>query len=746
MKVINSLTSINELQENAEKYFIQENYIQAANIYERIIEIEPETKFYYWNLGLMLLLQGQEVEAQTSWFMAMLDGEAEQLEEWNKELVDVLEQEAQRYEKLQKYMLAWKIRQQIREIVPQNINNLLLLLKLAIHHLKNYTGDELSELGVIQVLKTEPQVEVDFHLLMELLRIILKSAPLHLSSIEFLEACLPYCTSSIEDKDVLLGIILDPAIEIAYTYNKSAIAAKICELYLTVDDNNREVLGHLAGFYQNFGAFDKGIETAKKLYALQDNLPDKIYGNRQIIRGLMTSGGLWEEAEKLSIHQNYLLELLVQDNPNNLEPAQILRLFNANYFASYFADNPRMIRNIQNQIGKICQTNNQIHYSEHIEKFSQGILNRKKPYQTSKKIKVGYISHCLKSHSVGWLARWLFKHHDREKFQVNAYFMNNNSGHDGLHQWYINIADQAFHSNNIFTLANQIFQDEIDILIDLDSITIDTTCEVLALKPAPIQATWLGFDASGIPTVDYFIADNYVLPESSQEYYSEKIWRLPHSYIAVDGFEVSVPTLHRSDLDIPSDAVVYLCAQRGFKRHPDIAKLQLKIIKQVENSYFLIKGVADEDSNKAFFDQLAEEEDIDISRLRFLPEVPAEAAHRANLSIADVVLDTYPYNGATTTMETLWMCIPMVTKVGEQFAARNSYTMMINAGITEGIAWSDEEYIEWGVRLGKDEELRRQISWQLRQSRKTAPLWNGKQFTSEMEKAYEQMWQIYVEG
>jgi predicted O-linked N-acetylglucosamine transferase (SPINDLY family) len=81
--------------------------------------------------------------------------------------------------------------------------------------------------------------------------------------------------------------------------------------------------------------------------------------------------------------------------------------------------------------------------------------------------------------------------------------------------------------------------------------------------------------------------------------------------------------------------------------------------------------------------------------------------------------------------------------VGEQFAARNSYTMMINAGITEGIAWTDEEYIEWGVKLGLDEGLRQQVSWKLKKSKQISPLWNGKQFAKEMEKAYTQMWHNY---
>jgi len=140
-----------------------------------------------------------------------------------------------------------------------------------------------------------------------------------------------------------------------------------------------------------------------------------------------------------------------------------------------------------------------------------------------------------------------------------------------------------------------------------------------------------------------------------------------------------------------------------------------------------------------FFSELAETEGVSSDRLRFLPLDESEETHRANLAIADIVLDTYPYNGATTTLETLWMGIPIVTRVGQQFAARNSYAMMVNAGIAAGNAWSEEEYVEWGVRLGMDIQLRQQISWTLRQSRHSSVLWNGRQFAREMENAYIQM-------
>ncbi|NJL21904.1 MAG: hypothetical protein HC895_15610 [Leptolyngbyaceae cyanobacterium SM1_3_5] len=169
---------------------------------------------------------------------------------------------------------------------------------------------------------------------------------------------------------------------------------------------------------------------------------------------------------------------------------------------------------------------------------------------------------------------------------------------------------------------------------------------------------------------------------------------------------------------------------------------QLQILQAVPNSYFLIKSIkADQAALEAFFRQMAEEMGVAGDRLRFLPRVPAETVHRANLAIADVVLDTFPYTGATTTLETLWMGIPLVTQVGEQFAARNSYTMLKNVGVEAGIAWSAEEYVEWGIRLGTDPALRQQISWQLQRSRHTSPLWNARQFTRDLEAAYEQMWQ-----
>ncbi|MBW4648575.1 MAG: O-linked N-acetylglucosamine transferase, SPINDLY family protein [Kastovskya adunca ATA6-11-RM4] len=737
-----SSTTVLEQQQQAREYLLQGDYSQAAVLYEQVLTAEPDIKCHYWHLGLVLLLQEQVEEAQTTWLMGMLEGEPEQVELWNSELAQVLEEEARRREGLSEDSVAWAIRQQIQEICPKDINNSLHLISLAIK-LDSCTEEQLSE--VAQILQGESSQEVEVELLIQVSQSVLNYAALYPSALEFLEACLAY----IHDEPqvvALLNILMPAAIEVGYFKRQPQIAAQFLELGLRLRENSPDFLNHLACFYQNSDQYDKGIETAKLFYSTVEELPDKIYASKTLLRGYMTAGGFWEEACSAFQQQQSMLELLLAEQPLNLSLYRVTRLLNSFFFAPYFRDQPRSNRQIQNQVAQLCQTNTELQVQALVERYRQGHKARKSLQNRKKVLKIGYLSHCLKSHSVGWLARWLFQYHDHDKFQIYAYMFTSSNSYDSLQEWYMEQVHTAYLSTDVNTLAEQIYQDEIDILIDLDSITLDGTCEVLKLKPAPIQATWLGWDASGLPTIDYFIADPFVLPEYAQEYYSEKIWRLPQTFIAVDGFEVGIPTLRRDQLNIESDAVVYLSAQKGYKRHIDTVRLQMRIIKEVPNSYFLIKGSSDTKAIEDSFTRIAEEEGVDSSRLRFLPSTPSEAIHRANLGIADVVLDTYPYNGATTTLETLWMGVPLVTRVGEQFSARNSYTMMLNAGIQEGIAWSDEEYVEWGVRLGKEAALRQQISWKLRQSRQTAPLWNGKQFTREMENAYEQMWQRYIDA
>ncbi|MDB9345593.1 O-linked N-acetylglucosamine transferase, SPINDLY family protein [Nodularia spumigena CS-586/05] len=728
------------------EYIIQGDYQQAASYFEQAISAEPEVKVYYWYLGLCLILQGEEEEAPLTWLLGMGEKDnSQQIDLWTGELSQILESEAQRQEQLDQTQLAWTIRQHLRSINPTDINNLLKSIHLAIQ-LEILNDEYLDELNILEILQSDVDYsQIDSNLVLQVSQEILDFAPLANFTFALIKLFTKVIHKQEENTQNFINILIRAAIKIMSSFRNPSCASEILENLLLIAPENREILIQLSTAYQDSEKYSKGIDTAKQLNLIAKSLPEKVFSNHLLMRSLMRATGYWDETCAALEQQQSLITSLINESPRITENTFILRLFSSMFFFPYIKDEPARIRPLQNQLMSLCVKNIEHNTQDIIKHFR---YTRHTDNQKEKILKIGYISNSLRQHSVGWIARWLFTYHNHEKFQIYSYIILPTENDNGLQQWFREKSDQSYSygSKQNYEVVKQIHEDGIDILVDLDSLTFDISAEILAIKPAPIQVTWLGWDASGLSTIDYFIADPYVLPENAQDYYQEKIWRLPQTYVAVDGFEVHVPTLRREQLDIPEDAVVYFVTQKGYKRHFDHTKLQIEILQQVPNSYLLIKGEADEEASRKFYGDLAKCQDIDINRLKFLPFMPSEAIHRANLSLADVVLDTSPYNGATTTLETLWREIPLVTKVGQQFSARNSYTMMINAGITEGIAWSDEEYVEWAVRLGKDENLRKQISGKLKQGKKSAPLWNGEQFTREMEKAYQQMWEKYVDN
>jgi predicted O-linked N-acetylglucosamine transferase (SPINDLY family) len=728
MNLTNSLDQITYLLQ-------QQKYQEVQFLCENIIDNFPEARRFYWYLGLVLLLQEREEEAQSIWVSLFLNAEDDEAEIWTSELVEILEAEIKRQELFNQVYNIWLIRQYIREFAPDNIDNIFELTKLTIND--GFNHNNLA--GLIQEI-------IDFSDLEEI------------GIDDFIESVFSIITILDQEEiiDQLLQHLLDLSLQnqlvknkfiqqlIATLENNNCFKNTLIKIGLTLlsfNPHNKAVILRLISLYQDVEKYQEADRLGNYLLTILDDILDRIATYFMMFRTWLKQGGNFTTFQ--AIYQEYqqlILEVIEQNI--DLNQNHLLNFVAVTSYSAYLRDNPSEDQPFRHQVSAFSQQQiRKAFASEITQEFNQD-------YSENRVLKIGYISSCFGRHSVGYLSRWLLQYHDPEKFEIYGYSLSDRD--DFIKN---TIADNVTHwrdispLKNIAEIAKIIRDDQIDILVELDSLTSRIVCGVICLKPAPIQVSWLGFDASELPAIDYFIADQYVLTENAQNYYSEKIWRLPNSYIAVDGFEVDVPSLHRQDLNIPDDAVIYFSSQTGYKRHPDNIKCQMKIIKQVANSYLLIKGLnTDLEAVKAFFEDLAKSEKIDCDRLRFLPSVASEAIHRANLKIADVVLDTYPYNGATTTLETLWMEIPLVTRVGEQFSARNSYTMMINAGITEGIAWSDAEYIEWGIKLGLDQELRKNISWKLKQAKQKSPLWRGKEFAREMENAYRQMWQDYCRG
>jgi predicted O-linked N-acetylglucosamine transferase (SPINDLY family) len=709
--------------------------IQSSEFYEAAILADETEIDNYWYLGVSYLLAGREDDAQATWFVPLSGDDVDEVDSLTNELLIILDREAKNQAQVADFENAWLLRQHLWSIAPDRIENILQLISLA-SQLELLTEELLIEWQITKLLKLASTDDLD-HVLLEGAIVALFQGLRDDLGLDIIKSCL----QSLGDRcHILIEKIIVAAFNLCFQRKHKIFAIKLAEICQALSPNNLEIYKALVLMYSDSNFHARSITTAEQYNRLVSNPIDKLFGSYLIQRSGLASGDWGNGIENVNKHC-ISLQNIINSPPEYLTKQQILPLIVSSVFLAYSEDNPRKYRILQNQIAEIYQNNIDLLVGANTNSPNVEESFNEKPPDV---LRIGYIASTLRAHSVGWLSRWLFQYHDRQLFQIFNYYVNQHPHDTFNHQWFRDKVDvNHYCGNNPEEIAAQIKADKVDILIDLDSLTLDISCLVMAYKPAPVQVTWLGWDASGSPSIDYFIADPYVLPDHAQDYYQEKIWRLPQTYLGVEGFEVGIPTLRREDLDIPADAIVYFSSQTGYKRHPDCIKAQMEIIKAVPNSYFLIKGKSDPETIQNFFGKLATEVGISLDRLRFLDQVTDEATHRANLAIADIVLDTFPYNGATTTLETLWMGIPMVTQVGQQFAARNSYTFMLNAGIEEGIAWSQEEYIEWGIKLGLDRELRDKIAGKLRSGRTTAPVWNAKQFTLDMEDAYRQMWAKY---
>jgi len=707
-----------------EPAIIQGDFWQVSQFYEELIEKEPLEISHYWYLGLAYLLQAREEEAQATWLFVFTQGDEQETESWLLELSNILTTEANRQLELENLEISWLIRKHLQEINPSYLDNLLHLTLVEIK-LNRFDPQQLQEWQILELIT---QGSVNSQLLERVVIAVIPYA--HEYTIELVRLSLPYLGNSPE----LLNHVITVTRHFAFEKYQPTYSVDLAEAFLPLYAENWYLAVNLFWFYVAVPDYEKAISLVNKLKEKSQTIDLKMFSQSLLFSGSLRASK-WNDIPSICQEYKHLIQEFIKENTKDIHPLVRGALLTVMNPISYYEDNPKENRPLLSQIGSFFQET----YKEMLS-FKEKSFDKPREYNPDKKLKIGYIAQTLKRHPVGLLSRWTINYHNREQFDIHLYMVNQ-SVDEITKQWFSNPADKIYHATaDSLATYRKIKEDNIDILVDLDSGTGPMVVQVIALKSAPIQVNWLGFDGSGLPAVDYLLADPYVLPENAQEYYQEKIWRLPDAFVAVDGFEIDIPTLRREDLDIDNDAIIYLSSQTAIKRNPAMIRLQMQIIKSVPNSYFLIQGVADDNSLWDLLCQIAAEVGVETNRIKMLPLYQTET-YRANLAIADVVLDTYPFNGGTTTLETLWMGIPLVVKVGQQWSSRNGYTLMMNAGITESIAWSDEEYVQWGIKLGLDQNLREEIHYQLRQSRHTSPLWNAKKFTIDMEKAYEQIWQ-----
>jgi len=294
------------------------------------------------------------------------------------------------------------------------------------------------------------------------------------------------------------------------------------------------------------------------------------------------------------------------------------------------------------------------------------------------------------------------------------------------------------HYGSVHNLVDLLCNLELDFLIELDGATSNFSYPIQYYQPARFNLGWLGFDAIYASPDNYFLCDWFTHPISADDFYVEKLVRMPHSHMCCEGFLVADKDRdrEREALGISSNqiAFIYTAAVRKFNFNTAYAHAQ--ILKQVPNSIILVKtshGALDRPL--AVWKKELDLVGVDSNRVIPIKYAPSNEDHRFYFKMADIYLDAYPYNGGSQTLEALWCDLPVVTYCGEQSFARMGYSLLSTAGITEGIAHSWEEYIEWAVRLATDRDLRLSIKERLAKGKDPdhlCPLWNPKQFARDM--------------
>ena len=368
------------------------------------------------------------------------------------------------------------------------------------------------------------------------------------------------------------------------------------------------------------------------------------------------------------------------------------------------------------------------------------LARRLRPHFYGPKIRVGYLSNDFSDrHATMHLFRGVLAKHDRTKFEITLFCHTDDD---------VIAADQGFRAENSEILsisqmtdaeaASLIRARNIDILVDLKGHTRDARWSILNMGAAPVQVSYLGFPgpATGIDC-DYIIGDTTIIPDKSKSLYGSKVVRLPESYQANDDTSRALPPpAERSKLGLPEDKIVFAAFNSVLKITPQTFRLWTSILQKVEDSVLWI--MCDHADVKASLIFQCAQKGIRENRIIFASRADY-ADHIARLQAADIALDTFPYNGHTTSSDALWAGLPLPTIKGSNFASRVSESLLKNLGVADLVCDSEEAYVDAVVELALDRDKRHEIRSRINANRFNTPLVDTQRFTRHLELAFETM-------
>jgi protein O-GlcNAc transferase len=358
------------------------------------------------------------------------------------------------------------------------------------------------------------------------------------------------------------------------------------------------------------------------------------------------------------------------------------------------------------------------------------------------RLRIAYLSADFRLHATTMLIAELFELHDRSRFEVLAISFGPDDRSDARSRIVKSV--DRFHdvdAQSDLEAGGLIRELEVDIAVDLKGHTRYARIGILAHRPAPIQATFLGYPGTtGADFIDYIIADPIVLPFADQALYSERIVQLPDCYQVNDRKRAIAPRpLSRRDVGLPEQGFVFCCFNDTAKITAQVFNLWMRLLARTPGSVLWLLG--GNDVAVANLRREAGERGVDPERLIFAPFTRPQD-HLARHAAADLFLDTLPYNAHTTASDALWAGLPLVTCTGTTFAGRVAASLLRAADLPELITANLEEYEALACKLATEPSWLQSIRRKLAQSRDTCALFNSNRFRRHIEAAYETMWGI----
>ncbi|MBF0189706.1 MAG: tetratricopeptide repeat protein [Magnetococcales bacterium] len=487
---------------------------------------------------------------------------------------------------------------------------------------------------------------------------------------------------------------------------------------LAIHPQDGAALNNLGNVLSFFGRFTEARELLWKAVAVK---PDDV---QALLNLGVVSNNLGEYAEAEAYYR-----LALRYDANYLDPLSNL-LFLQNYRGDGRLD------------GALADARL---YGERVTAKARPYVHTPDPGAVDRTLRVGLVSGDLLNHPVGYFLDGLLPHLVGRNIELSVY--SNHLQEDELTQRLRRVIP---HWRTVFgvgdeELARRIHEDRVDVLVDLSGHTARNRLSVFAWKPAPVQVTWLGYFATtGVPAMDYILGDPYNLPESESDHFTETPWRLPDCYLCFTPPDPSPPVA-------PLPALQHGGITFGFfnntnKLTDEVAACWSRILRGVPGSRLFLK-------NKLFLDPLLTQSMIDrlaahgIAPDRLLLEGPStRALYLTAYDRVDIALDSFPYPGVTTSVEGLWMGVPVITRKGRRFLSHQGESILANVGLCDWIAADCREYVDKAVAFASDLDGLAALRAGLRARMARSPLLDTALFARNLASAWQEMWRVWCRG